>query len=121
MKCKFIKPDGQQCQANAMKGNDFCFTHNPLTEEERAVAVIKGGLNRKHYEAYGEEVALENPADIKKLLGQVINLVFIGKMPANQPANTIGFLARAFLDAYEASEVEARLNEMEKRLEKAGL
>jgi len=49
--CKFIKPDGASCQANATDGSDYCFSHNPEYSEQKQMAVIKGGLNRKHYEA----------------------------------------------------------------------
>lgn len=121
MTCTFIKPDGQQCNANATKDGKFCFFHSPNYKEKKALAVIKGGLNRKHYEAYGEAVKLESPKDIKSLLGLVINKLWTGEMPSNQPANSIGFLARCFLDAHEASEVETRLDGLEERLNKAGL
>lgn len=121
MKCKFIKPDGKKCNANATSGSEFCFSHNPDYAEQKILAVRKGGLNRKNYKAYGETLSLETPQDIKRLLGEVINQIWTGRMPSNNPANSIGFLARCFLDAHEASEVENRLNELEERLTKAGL
>ena len=89
MKCACIKSDGIKCNANAMKGFDLCFTHNPASKEEKAIAVKKGGLNRKHYESYGDSMQIKTPEDVKALLSQVINGVWTGAIPANQPANTI--------------------------------
>jgi len=43
MQCTYIKTDNSQCQAHAMKESQFCFTHNPNTQEERRLAVIRGG------------------------------------------------------------------------------
>jgi len=121
MKCAYIKPNGEQCNANAIHESGLCFSHDPEYAKEKALAVANGGLNRKHYETYGEALTLETPQDIKKLLAEVINQLWTGKMPSNQPANSIGFLSRCFLDAHEASEVEKRLDSLEDRLEKAGL
>lgn len=116
--CQFIKQDGLQCEANAILDSDLCFSHNPELEEARMIAVTKGGLNRKHYESYGEAVSLETPADIKKLLANTINSILIGKMPASQPANTIGFLARCWIDIHQIVEQEERMEVLEKKLEK---
>ena len=121
MKCTYIKPDGKQCNANAIRNSEYCFSHNPDYTRAKALAVKEGGLNRKHCQTYGKALKLETSKDIKRLLGKVINGVWTGKMPANQPANTIGFLSRCFLDAHEASEVESRLQTLEERLERAGL
>ena len=121
MKCAYIKPDGKQCNANATLNSNYCFSHNPDYAKQKALAVSRGGLNRKHYEAYGEALIIETPQDIKKLLGKVINHLWTGKMPSQNPANSIGFLARCFLSAHEASEVETRLTTLEDRLSKAGI
>lgn len=116
MNCKFIKPDGEQCKAKAIKGSDLCFTHNPDYSEEKALAVLKGGENRKLIVTYGEELHLETAKDIKSLVAETINLVWTGKMPSNSPANSIGFLARVFLDANEQSDLEERIRQLEIKL-----
>lgn len=116
--CQFIKQDGTRCEANSVNDSEFCFSHNPESKEAKLAAVIKGGLNRKHYQAYGEPIIIEKPEDIKKLLAETINGVWTGKIPAGQPANTIGFLARCWIDAHQTFEVENRLEIIEKSLEK---
>lgn len=117
MMCKFIKPDGASCQANATDGSEYCFSHNPEYSEQKQLAVIKGGLNRKHYEAYGDRIEINTPLDVKKMLAEVINGVWTGKIPSNQPANTIGFLSRCWLDANEQSDIVNRIETVEKLLE----
>lgn len=117
MTCEFIKINGERCKANVIRGSKCCFTHNPEYKEAKSIAVRKGGLNRKHYEAYGEPVVIKTPKDIKKLLSSVISGVWTGKVPANQPANTIGFLSRCFLDAYKIADLEERIDAIERKLE----
>jgi len=116
--CQFIKSDGTRCEANSVNGSEYCFSHNPDFKDAKLAAVIRGGLNRKHYEAYGEPIVIEKPEDIKKLLAETINGVWTGKIPANQPANTIGFLARCWIDAHQTFEFDNRLDLIEQEMEK---
>ena len=101
MKCKYIKADGNRCEANSVANSDYCFSHNPEYKHEKALAVKKGGLNRKLIQTYGDTLKIETPHDVKSLLAQVINLVWTGQMPANQPANIIAYLCRCWFDAHE--------------------
>lgn len=121
MKCKYIKPNSEICQANATLNSDFCFNHNPEYSEEKAIAVKEGGLNRKLFKTYGEKIKIETPEDIRNLLADTINMIRTGEMPSSQPANSIGFLARCWLDANDASIIKAKLEEILDRLEQANL
>jgi hypothetical protein len=47
MKCKFLKPNQEACKANAMKGSELCFLHNPATKESARLAQIKGARSPK--------------------------------------------------------------------------
>ncbi len=121
MQCKFINPKTNiQCKAMATK-DGYCFTHSPRYKEAKIEAVRRGGLNRKNIQCYGESVDLKTPKDITLFLGQVINGVWTGKIPAREPANTIGFLCRCFLDSYQLSEMDLKIKEIEERLLKGGL
>lgn len=121
MQCKYIKPDQQRCRANAVLDSDYCFSHDPEYETEKALAVKQGGLNRRLVQNYGEEIIIETPEDIRNLLAETINMIRTGKMPCPQPANSIGFLARCWLDANDASITKAKLEEILNRLEEAKL
>ena len=102
MRCTYIKSNKQRCKAKAIKNSNYCFTHHPDYNKERALARRKGGLSRRHYNCYhSKPIPLNSPQDAQALLALTINGVIRGKIPASQPANTIGFLARCWLDAYK--------------------
>ena len=47
MKCTHIKDNGEQCGANAMQEEAFCYLHNPdIPEEQKREAQTRGGANR---------------------------------------------------------------------------
>ncbi|MDD5415389.1 MAG: hypothetical protein PHE48_00070 [Candidatus Daviesbacteria bacterium] len=106
MKCSQIKPNGIQCGANAIKGSSLCFTHDPAYQDKKREAVIKGGLNRRFFKAYGEAVEITKTKDLKKLLGEAINGVWTGKIPSSQPATAIGFLSRCWMEANDKSKLD---------------
>jgi len=115
-KCNFIKADKKPCNAFAIKNSQYCFNHNPATKEAKTLAVIKGGLNRRHYEAYGKPIKLETIKDAKILIAEIIKGIWRGKIPANEPANSMGFLIRCFIDACEKESFENKITELEDRL-----
>jgi len=118
MKCIFIKENDIQCRANAQSDRDYCFTHDPAKRVERALAVKKGGLaSKKTLLNFQEEVVLDNAKDAKVLLSKIINGVWKGEIPATPIANTLGFLIRCFLDAYDKADVEVRIEEIERKIE----
>lgn len=118
MKCKFIKADSSNCLANATKDSDYCFMHDPKKEEERMIAVKAGGMAPKRFLLKNnEKIVIEDARDAKIFLSRVINGVWNGEIPATPVANTLGFLVRCLLDAYEKSEIEFRLDEIERKLE----
>lgn len=117
MLCTYINPESQKkCRANATK-DGFCFIHSSNYEEARAEAIRKGGRNRRNYKKYGTELEIKSIDDIKHLLVKAINATWTGQMATSQPANSIGFLARIWLDAHEKSELSARLKRIEEKLE----
>lgn len=122
MTCKKKLDTGNQCKAQAMRGKAYCFRHEPTMTERALEASINGGERRRVlHQRYGEPVSLDTPEDIKRLIGDTINSVWLGEMPTNSPANSIGFLARCWLDAHEQSTLEERLNQLEEKVSKAGI
>jgi len=115
-KCSFIKPDKKPCNAFSIKDSEFCFNHNPATKEAKMLAVIKGGLNRRHYETYGKPIKLETVKDARILISEIIKGIWTGKIPANEPANSMGFLIRCFIDACEKEVLESKIEVLENRL-----
>ncbi len=111
MKCQY-----SQCNAYSMKDSNYCFRHNPDTNEARTLASRKGGQNRVLQGVYGEEIQLNTPQDVKSFLGVVISGVWTGQVPV-PVGSSMGFLTRCWLDAHEATEVQVRLDDLEKKLE----
>lgn len=118
MKCALIKPDGTNCGANAMCGSQYCFRHNERAKSEALQASSKGGKARRQYSCLGKLMRIKKPEDIKRLMEQSINKIWVGEMASNNPAGSLGFLAKIFLEAYEKCDLEERLELLEKRLEK---
>jgi len=118
--CAYIKENGVTCQAFQIDGSQYCFRHDPDSKEKRLLASRKGGENRRLQDQFGEPVALQSAEDVKTFLGLVINSVWTGQAPV--PLGTsMGFLTRCWLDAYDKSEIEKKLNDLEQRLQKANL
>jgi len=120
MTCKKILNNNQQCKAFAQKGNDYCFRHDSKQKENALVASQKGGENRILRGVYGDTVEIETPEDVKRFLSVVINAVWSEGVPV-QVGSSMGFLTRCWLDAYEASDVNKRLDEIEGKLENLGV
>lgn len=114
MKCIYLKPNGEQCGANAMGSSDYCYLHNPeISQEEKQEARIKGGKikNLVAIEAL-PPVKIEKTRDIMALLTETINQVRGGSLDC-RVGNTIGYLAGVAIKAYEISELEERLERIE--------
>lgn len=120
MKCKKILRSGLHCQANHMKASLFCFRHAPETRRARVIASSKGGQNRALRGFYGTEIRLNSPSDIRKFIGLVINGVWTGQVPVSV-GSSMGFLTRCWLEAYEASDLQNRLKDIEDKLKNTNL
>ena len=116
MQCKFTKSNKKQCNANAMKSNEFCFTHNPNTKEAKKEAVVRGGKSpKKNYNPL-PPVEIEDSGGVAKLLAKTMNEVRAGEIDL-RVANCLGYLSGHLLKALEASDLEKRVEEIENKLE----
>lgn len=116
MKCKATKLDGSRCAAEAMHNSSFCFRHNSATQQRAHQASSEGGQAKKQYLSLGKALKLKTPRDIQNLMAKAINSLWTGKMPAGNPAGALGYLAKIFLEAYEKSELETRIELLESRM-----
>ena len=115
MQCSFIKPDGTQCNANAMSGLDYCYTHNPdISNDEKREARQRGGQNRAV--AISEPLpplAIVEPNDAVLLIVDTINRVRAGELDI-RVANCLGFLTDKLLKAFEVSKLNDRVEIIER-------
>jgi len=112
MQCTYLKQDGSQCGANAMKESQFCFSHNPDTQKEKHLATVKGGENSRAVELSLPPMSLQEPKEVVSLLGDTINGVRSGGIPPNI-ANTVGYLAGHLIKAMEVANLAGRLEMVE--------
>lgn len=115
MQCSFIKQDGTQCNANAMRGLDFCYTHNPdISDKEKREAKQRGGQNRAV--AISEPLPvlpIAEPNDAVLLIADTINRVRAGELDI-RVANCLGFLSDKLLKAFEVSKLNDRVEIIER-------
>jgi hypothetical protein len=113
MQCKYIKSNKSQCKAKTIKESKYCFVHDPNNQEKRLEASAKGGSLSKKLNLDLDSINLKNSSDAVLLLEETINLVRQGDLPVNI-ANSIGYLSGHLLKAIEASEIQERLEVIER-------
>lgn len=115
MQCRFKKNDGSQCEAQAIKGGNLCFSHDPLKADEKHEAVVKGGLSSKKNTLDLPSVKVKTVADVVNLLEDTVNRVRSGEMEI-KVANCFGFLSGHLIKAIELSNLEKRIQFIEETL-----
>lgn len=114
--CKYLKKNGELCNAMPVKKSDYCFSHNPDTKKEKHLAVTKGGLAPKRVKLDLPTVQIKNADDVIDVLEETINAVRGGSMPCSNPANTIGFLCSHILKAIELAKYADKIETVERIL-----
>ena len=119
MKCKATKEDDEQCNANAMNGSDFCYTHNPdISAEEKKNAQARGGQNRAlMIDNPLPEIPVAKADDVVLLLADTVNQVRTGKMNV-KIANCLGTLSGQLIKALELAKYADKLDLLEGLLKK---
>ncbi len=117
MTCKAIKTDGSPCQSAILKDGEFCYFHDPaINKEAKKTAQSRGGKHSHHTMAPVPAIPLHETQDVVILLSQVINEVRTGALDPKL-ANCIGYLAGQLTKAMEVSDLERRMEEIEKKLQ----
>ncbi|MCR4278222.1 MAG: hypothetical protein NUV85_04420, partial [Candidatus Berkelbacteria bacterium] len=114
-------------KANPMVGSEFCFTHNPDTEQQRLVARKKGG--KVSY--YRDGLMQAEPIDFSQykeaivcLLADTINRVRRIRSDGSidiKVANCIGFLVAKLLEAQKQLVLEEKVDELVEKLTDEGI
>ncbi|MFW9942946.1 MAG: hypothetical protein ACFFFT_18060 [Candidatus Thorarchaeota archaeon] len=117
MRCVFIKNNGDRCEANSIHGSKFCYWHAPeIDKEEKQIARRRGGYANRHIIKESlPEIRIKNIKDIVNLLEDTINGVRSGNLEINI-ANSLGYLSSQLIKALEISDLERRLEEIEKNI-----
>jgi hypothetical protein len=112
-KCQHPKQNGEECAAWAMTDSIYCFSHNPDTQEDRALANARGGMTPKKNFNPLPPIKIEEPKDVVLLLSDTINKVRGGELDV-RVANCLGVLSGHLIRAMEVSELEGRVEVIER-------
>jgi len=118
MICKFIKQDGSQCKAKALSNSKYCFFHSQESERARKKAQSKGGKNNKiRVRKPLKAIQIKETEDVVRLLASTIKDVRAGDLEV-KIANCIGYLSGHLIKAFEASDLERRMEAIENYIER---
>ena len=98
-----------------MRDSQFCFTHNPETKKAKKEAVIRGGKSPKRNRNPLLPVELTDSKSVASLLARTINEVRVGEIDL-RVANCVGYLAGHLIKALEVSDLEKRIEGIEKTI-----
>lgn len=109
------------CRAYALKGDQYCFTHSDskAIQTKRDKARIKGGYAKSRKEI--TDVELKSVEDVRKLIDETINLLRHSSGSMVSRCRCIGGLAQIALTCITDGGFEARLNDIEARLDEHNL
>ncbi|MCZ2127424.1 MAG: hypothetical protein LC099_06570 [Anaerolineales bacterium] len=119
MQCKAKTTNGKPCQAQALKGGKFCFTHDAASGAARAAARRKGGQrNRPPHNGNAEAV----PVKVRTLedVLAVLDYALQEALPLEnsvQRGRLLVAICGAFVEAIKTGELESRLMAIESALQ----
>ncbi len=96
-----------------MKGEDYCYIHNPhVPENEKKLAQ---SLGWKSSPVVVKNTLIENASDVANLLSDTLNRVRTWEISVSV-ANSIGYLSNQFLKAKEVSEYQDKLDHIHRAI-----
>jgi len=108
-RCCHNNPDGTACKAHPRTGKQYCFFHDPASQEKRAAARRAGGVIRSHNAQPAQKLPANLPrkplrkfSDITELLEETVDHVRQGEMDLHS-ARTIGYLASVLLNTLNSN------------------
>ena len=107
--CTAIRSDGTPCRANALRGGDFCFFHDPGKRDALIEATRKGGERRAVELPEGEPL---DPDRIRGIISYLLEAIVSGAIDA-RTARALGYVLRVDNRVHETHCLEDRLCELE--------
>jgi len=116
-RCQGTTAGGKPCAAKALPGDRYCPWHSPAWADRRREWSSQGGTNRSHKQRAKRALPAEplTTAELHSWLGLVFRRVITGK---TEPAiaTAAATVARTMAELVKASDFEARMAELERRL-----
>ncbi len=113
--CAAVRPGGQRCRAQALPGRALCFAHDPENRERASEARRKGGHNSANLTRAARRIP-RGMQDVARRILEAFDRVESGELPPDR-AHAMARLAAVYVQIHDAGEVQARIEELEARLE----
>jgi hypothetical protein len=117
MQCKKIKSDGNNCNAYAMTGFEYCYLHNPKVpgDEKKSIQAKGGSAQLSRIEEPLDALSIKQPKDVVRLLEDTINQVRAGVIDV-KVANCIGVLSGQLIKAMEITQIKSKVEIIERAI-----
>jgi hypothetical protein len=113
--CPGTTKDGRECPAPVLLSSGWCYAHDPGSQEARERSWSAGGKGRATITRLRKS-APEGLEGVWELVYWALVTVAIGDMNPHQ-GHAIGGLARTLIALHGATEVAAKMKELEERLD----
>ncbi len=116
--CAATTKAGRPCQAHAVSGSEYCFAHAPELAQERKEARSRGGRsrhNRSLDSTVNDPLEIHDLADVVRVLAEEVNILRSLEVSISR-GRAIGYLCGVLVTAYGQSELELRLDAVERIL-----
>jgi len=113
--CEFVKQNGEQCKAKALRGATLCISHNPGAVELKRAATRKGGRNRRtprRSPKPDKPITVRKIEDVSTLLFRTLEELRNGQIDSDV-ARSIAYLAGVTAKVFESVELEYRVRRVE--------
>ena len=121
--CIVIKSNGEPCGGYAVRGSNFCFTHDPASAQARTEAHRKGGQrNRVKHSGPLDQIPVKprSPDDVLQILDYTL-LELLNLENSIQRGRLLVSIASVYLHVMQVGELEQRLANMELLFERYGI
>ena len=115
-KCSATTKAGAACSGTPLPGREWCFSHAPELNQRRAEGQRRGGSMRSNTARAQRQFVAEalDSGQVLGLLSVALRGVLGGRVEPGR-ANAAASLGRAIVAVREATELEARLADLEAR------
>jgi hypothetical protein len=114
-KCRSKTKSGKLCEAQALRGEKYCFAHDPGAAVKRARARKCGGLNRRRPHSGDASQVIAKPRTIEDTLTILDYALAESLNGENGTARNrvLVSIAAAYVDTLSVGELESRLAQLE--------
>ena len=116
--CEAFRRDGERCQAKALPGRPWCWSHDPDLVNERRQARAAGGRKAAQVRKLNNRrVDLSDPAALLRFTSDLIQDVLTGRVDVGVGRCAL-YGVSVLRQAIETADLERRITNLEQQLRK---